>query len=153
MCTCSDVFGAEQKSNFNYISQLQIKSYYTPPHLLTIKKNYNNSRNNKVQLIKLIPFSFTNAVVKWPGSTHDSFILANSSVPQLMETLSGPWILGDSGYPLKKWLLTPFNEPRGIKEENYNQAHCSTRNTVERAFGVLKCRFRFVHYFLYIRLN
>uniref|UniRef100_A0A8W8IGR4 DDE Tnp4 domain-containing protein n=1 Tax=Magallana gigas TaxID=29159 RepID=A0A8W8IGR4_MAGGI len=45
---------------------------------------------------------FTNAVVKWPGSTHDSFILANSSVPQLMETLSGPWILGDSGYPLKK---------------------------------------------------
>nr|XP_019924707.2 putative nuclease HARBI1 [Crassostrea gigas] len=88
---------------------------------------------------------FTNAVVKWPGSTHDSFILTNSSVPQLMETLNGPWILGDSGYPLKKWLLTPFNEPSGTKEENYNQAHCSTRNTVERAFGVLKCRFRCLH--------
>jgi hypothetical protein len=50
---------------------------------------------------------FTNIVVKWPGSTHDSFILNNSGIPDAMTGING-WLLGDSGYPLKKWLMTPL---------------------------------------------
>lgn len=90
-----------------------------------------------------ILFSFTNIVVRWPGSTHDSFILANSFLPQIMRGVNG-WFLGDSGYPLKKWLLTPFAQPSNQQEQRYNSSHCSTRNTVERAFGVLKSRFRYL---------
>ncbi len=32
--------------------------------------------------------------------------------------------------------------PSNSKQENYNRAHCATRNSIERAFGVLKMRFR-----------
>lgn len=76
-------------------------------------------------------------------STHDAFILANSALPGIMEGVNG-WLLGDSGYPLKKWLLTPFAQPSNQHEERYNSSHCATRNTVERAFGVLKSRFRYL---------
>lgn len=87
---------------------------------------------------------FTNIAVRWPGSTHDSFILANSFLPQIMRGVNG-WFLGDSGFPLKKWLLTPFAQPSNQQEQWTNSSHCSTRNTVERAFGILKSRFRCLH--------
>ncbi|XP_060071426.1 putative nuclease HARBI1 [Ylistrum balloti] len=88
---------------------------------------------------------FTNIVVRWPLATHDAFILSNSGLPNIMENMNG-WLLGDSGYSLKRWLLTPFGAPGNPQEERYNKAHCSTRNTMERAFGVLKSRFRYIHF-------
>nr|XP_022311005.1 putative nuclease HARBI1 [Crassostrea virginica] len=97
-----------------------------------------------VQAVAVANLSFTNIVVRWPGSTHDAFILANSSLPQIMGGVNG-WLLGDSGYPLKKWLLTPIAQPSNQQEQRYNFSHCSTRNTVERAFGILKSRFRCLH--------
>uniref|UniRef100_A0A8B8C5V9 Putative nuclease HARBI1 n=1 Tax=Crassostrea virginica TaxID=6565 RepID=A0A8B8C5V9_CRAVI len=97
-----------------------------------------------VQAVVTADLRFTNVVVRWPGATHDAFILANSALPGIMEGVNG-WLLGDSGYPLKKWLLTPFAQPSNQHEERYNSSHCTTRNTVERAFGVLKSRFRCMH--------
>ncbi|CAC5411480.1 HARBI1 [Mytilus coruscus] len=88
--------------------------------------------------------SFTNTVVKWPGATHDAVILANSNIPTIMEGQNG-WLLGDSGYGLKKWLMTPLMNPNSQQEIGYNKSHCKTRNTVERAFGVLKARFSCLH--------
>lgn len=39
--------------------------------------------------------------------------------------------------------MTPFPEAQpNTQEENFNQRHSSTRNTVERCIGVLKKRFR-----------
>lgn len=52
------------------------------------------------------------------------------------------WLLGDSGYPLEPWLLTPIAEPYTDKENRFNAMHTKARNTIERAFGVLKTRFR-----------
>lgn len=51
--------------------------------------------------------------------------------------------LGDSGYPLEPWLMTPLpheipNTPRFL----YNEALCKTRNSVERAIGVMKGTWR-----------
>ena len=54
------------------------------------------------------------------------------------------WLLGDSGYPLKNWLITPLATPANPQELRFQKAHCKTRNTVERAFGVLKQRFRYL---------
>ena len=91
-----------------------------------------------------IYFRFTNLVAKWPGSVHDSFILSNSGVPTYMEQqlMKNSWLLGDSGYPLKKWLMTPKTNPNE-QEKRFNIAHARTRNVIERAFGVLKSRFRY----------
>ena len=42
-------------------------------------------------------------------------------------------LLGDSGYPLKKWLMTPYLNPSNRAEEKFNYALCSTRSAVERS--------------------
>lgn len=53
------------------------------------------------------------------------------------------WLLGDSGYPIQPWLMTPFADPApNTPEALYNNAHKITRSTVERCIGVLKTRFR-----------
>lgn len=53
-------------------------------------------------------------------------------------------LVGDSGYPLRTWLLTPLEqEPLdNTPESRYNNAHKRTRNIIERCNGVLKMRFR-----------
>lgn len=63
------------------------------------------------------------------------------------------WLLGDAGYSLEPWLMTPItNAPEGSAEVRYTECHTSTRNCVERMFGVLKsvwrCRLshRVLHY-------
>jgi hypothetical protein len=94
----------------------------------------------------IIHFRFSNVVSKWPGSTHDSFIIGQSALWNHLEAhADGSWLLGDSGYPLKRWLMTPLANPQTPQEHHYNKKHCKTRNTIERAFGLLKSHFRCLH--------
>ena len=55
------------------------------------------------------------------------------------------WLIGDSGYPLTPYLLTPFINPINRDEERYNRKHKCTRSSTERANGVTKQRFRCLH--------
>jgi len=56
-------------------------------------------------------------------------------------------ILGDTGYGMKEWLMTPiFRNPTQQAERKYNRAHKSTRTIIEFAFGVLKNRFPCLKY-------
>ncbi|XP_020717762.1 putative nuclease HARBI1 [Ceratitis capitata] len=49
------------------------------------------------------------------------------------------FLIGDSGYPLELWLMTPLpNQPQGSPKFRYNEALCKARNPVERRFGVVK---------------
>ncbi|KAK3886538.1 hypothetical protein Pcinc_009319 [Petrolisthes cinctipes] len=57
----------------------------------------------------------------------------------------GCHLLGDSGYPSKKWLLTPYLRPQPGPQSNYNRAHKITRSVVERGIGQLKRRFHVLH--------
>ena len=83
-----------------------------------------------------------NIVARWPGSTHDARIFDNSQVCcQLEDSNEGGYLLGDSGYPCKTYLVTPFTNPRDSPERRFNVAHSKTRTTVERLFGVWKRRF------------
>ncbi|XP_046577620.1 uncharacterized protein LOC124285440 [Haliotis rubra] len=51
-----------------------------------------------VQAICDSSLRFTNVVVKWPGSTHDTLIWSNSQVGiKMEETAPDGWLLGDSG--------------------------------------------------------
>ena len=88
---------------------------------------------------------FYNLITRWPGSVHDSRIFQNSRLrDQLEDGLLPGHLLGDSGYPCRRYLLTPLASPNGPQEVAYNNSHIRTRNTIERAFGVLKRRFGYL---------
>lgn len=88
----------------------------------------------------------TNMEVNWPGSSHDSFILRQSEVWQHMETSPfHGFILGDSGYPLRNWLMTPFSTPATHGERSYNYSQKRTRVLIENTIGRLKRRFHLLH--------
>ncbi|VVC98163.1 unnamed protein product [Leptidea sinapis] len=75
-------------------------------------------------------------VARWRGSTHDSRIFNESSLKERFE--AGEFrgrLLGDSGYRLEPYLVTPILRPNSHAEQKYN-AHIATRNVVERCFGV-----------------
>ncbi|KAI8430398.1 hypothetical protein MSG28_000684 [Choristoneura fumiferana] len=83
-------------------------------------------------------------VARWRGSTHDARIFNECSLKERFEAgeFRGKRLLGDSGYKLEPYLLTPVLRAQSASEERYNTAHIATRNTVERCFGVWKARFR-----------
>lgn len=89
-----------------------------------------------------------NVNANFGGSTHDSFIWRQSQLKQFLHNLyenghRGFWLIGDSGYPLEPYLLTPFHEPNdNTPEAEFNNRLNSARNTIERCIGVLKMRFR-----------
>ncbi|XP_017483375.1 PREDICTED: putative nuclease HARBI1 [Rhagoletis zephyria] len=78
----------------------------------------------------------------FPGSCHDSGLWTTSKVRSFMSTSRGSLLLGDQGYPLEPWLITPLAESASLQEEKFNKMHCKARNVVERGFGVVKSRFR-----------
>nr|XP_034322684.1 putative nuclease HARBI1 [Crassostrea gigas] len=124
-------------------THIAITAPSTDEHLYICRKGYHSIN---VQAIVDADMKFLSIVSKWPGSTHDAFVWANSSIARRFESgqVDG-WLLGDSGYPLRPWLLTPVNRPSCRGEERYNRSHRRSRVVVEQAFGVLKSRFRCLH--------
>ncbi|KAF9815911.1 hypothetical protein SFRURICE_009809 [Spodoptera frugiperda] len=83
-----------------------------------------------------------------PGSAHDSTVWQSHPLSlhlkQITEnTNEQVFLLGDSGYPLRKTMMTPIlNTIEGTPQHHYYVKHVTARNTVERCIGVLKARFR-----------
>lgn len=82
-------------------------------------------------------------VVRWPGRAHDQTIFNNSRIKARFETgeMDNGVLLGDSGYAIKNYLITPLLEPNTPAETLFNESQIRTRNVVERMFGVWKRRF------------
>ncbi|XP_044588775.1 protein ALP1-like [Cotesia glomerata] len=82
------------------------------------------------------------------GSIHDARVFRLSEVNDyLNDPLKFPndcHLVGDAAYPIHKNLLTPYrdNGHLSIRQKNYNFCHSSARIAIERAFGLLKKRFR-----------
>ncbi|CAI6359270.1 unnamed protein product [Macrosiphum euphorbiae] len=78
-------------------------------------------------------------VARWPGSSHDSTIFFNSSIEA--NEFGNGLIVGDGGYAVKNYLLTPLLNPLTRAENLYQESQIRTRNIVERSYGVWKRRF------------
>ncbi|XP_061166251.1 putative nuclease HARBI1 [Saccostrea echinata] len=92
-------------------------------------------------------FRITSLYAGWPGSCHDSRIWRTSNLCQKFETgMCDGILLGDSGYPLTKYLMTPYLAPRTVSEERFNASLCRTRVLIEQTFGILKRKFQALHF-------
>lgn len=82
-------------------------------------------------------------VARWPELAHDSHIFRNSILCRSFEQGDYPnsLILGDSGYGIIQYLITPLLNPRTHGEILFNESQIRTRNVVERQYGVWKRRF------------
>lgn len=81
-----------------------------------------------------------------PSKIHDARVLNYHLFQKKLKGICGDrWhILGDSAYPLKKWLLTPYRDYGQLTpaQRNFNYKFCSTRVKIENAFGLLKSKWR-----------
>lgn len=101
---------------------------------------------------------FQHVAVDYPSSIHDARVLRLSGIFDLAENeeilsaptrmvnrgLLRPMLAGDSAYPLKNWLIKPFSK-RGClspKKRRFNEKLSAMRSVIERAFGLLKGRWR-----------
>lgn len=102
-----------------------------------------------VQFVCDSELTFLDAVIKFPGSVPDKTIWDLCSLKEKMDKFiesqgSGyrGWLIGDSGYMQREHMMIPIEDPKGKHQAAYQKAHIKTRNTIERAIGVYKSRFR-----------
>lgn len=74
-----------------------------------------------VQVVCRASLQFSNVFAKFPGSSHDSFLWRVSELRNKFQSgeIQTFWLLGDSGYPLEPWLLTPLLNPASQPEIVY----------------------------------
>nr|CAI5835702.1 unnamed protein product [Callosobruchus analis] len=67
---------------------------------------------------------FKDIVVRWPGSVHDSHIFRNSLLCQKFErgNFGDSLIVGDTGYPIKPYLITPLREVHNEAQALFNES-------------------------------
>lgn len=94
---------------------------------------------------------FLDVIVGYPGSVSDTIALKSSSFFRLCEEgkrLDGnksEYIVGDAGFPLLPWLLTPYQgkELSEVQLE-FNKRHSATRVVAQRALARLKEMWRII---------
>ncbi|NXO80589.1 ALPL protein, partial [Sitta europaea] len=84
------------------------------------------------------------AETHWPGSLPDSTVLEQAALTSQFETdlRKDGWLLGDSSFSLRPWLMTPLHIPETPAEYRYNMAHSATHGIMERTLRTLRSRFR-----------
>ena len=96
---------------------------------------------------------FTCISVGQSGSVHDARSLKRSKIWQRIKDQDPAYfpdkeyIIGDAAFPLTPNLIVPYDISPSMDRVNkqFNFVHSSTRMAVERAFGILKNRFRCLH--------
>ncbi|XP_046863156.1 putative nuclease HARBI1 [Xenia sp. Carnegie-2017] len=102
---------------------------------------------------------FTDIFVGWPGNSHDARVFSCSNIGQrtingnlieggtLTKQINGkniePFLIGDPAYPLLKHLMKNYAGANlGHEKEYFNYRLNRARIQIERAFGLLKGRWR-----------
>lgn len=117
-----------------------------PEHIYVNRKGYHSINT---QLICDWRLKIMHINARYPGSTHDSFIWNNSNAKNFMVNLYRGYphknyhLLGDSGYSLRPWMLTPvMGAVENSPEAEYNRKQMRCRSLIEQCNGLIKMRFR-----------
>ncbi|XP_066582100.1 putative nuclease HARBI1 [Prorops nasuta] len=97
---------------------------------------------------------FIDILIGRPGRAHDAAVFRSSEIYKKLTDKDNPLlphdqhILGDSAYPLLQSLMTPFKDHGNLSpaENDYNTRHASIRSVIERAFALLKGKWRRLKY-------
>jgi len=94
---------------------------------------------------------FIDVSTAWPGSMHDARIYRRSQLSDMLnsDTVGSEFhILGDSAYPLEVRLMVPFRDNGHLSpvQKTFNYMLSASRCSIERAFGLLKGKFRRLKY-------
>ncbi|CAI6377470.1 unnamed protein product [Macrosiphum euphorbiae] len=112
-------------------------------HLYINRKQYHSIN---CQIVTDADLKILSINAKFPGRSHDAYVWKNSTIrSHLLETnAKNTFLIGDSGYPLEPWCITPIlgNHQIYSPEHRFNKTHKWARCTVERCIGVLKQRWR-----------
>jgi hypothetical protein len=98
---------------------------------------------------------FTNIYCGEPGSCSSARVLKKSplynTATQNKNILfpENTFLIGHSGYPLLPWLVSAFRESKRLTQHqrNFNCQHTMSRKISEKAFNLLKSRFRRIKVF------
>lgn len=92
---------------------------------------------------------FTHCYAGNVGSVHDARVFRNSPLAHYIEMPNEYFpldshIIADAAYPIHSHVMVPFRDNGHLtaRQKNYNYCLSSTRMAIERAFGLLKVRFR-----------
>lgn len=92
---------------------------------------------------------FTHCYAGHAGSVHDSRVFRNSPLAEFIQRPdeyfpSDSHLIGDAAYTIHSHVIVPFrdNGHLSARQNNFNYCLSSTRMAIERAFGLLKVRFR-----------
>lgn len=121
---------------------------------------YDNENNQSMILQAIVDpeMRFLDIVTGWPGCVSDSLVLTDSNFFRLCDEgkrLNGEpiklaettkvreYIVGDEGFPLLPWLLTPHQGKRlSEMKVSFNKRHVATRMVAQRALARLKGRWK-----------
>ena len=99
------------------IDCVHVKIKSTSREVGEIFRNRKGDFSSNVQAVCMPDYMFYDAVVRWQGSAHDARIFEWSTLYNRLETRQLPGILlGDSGYPLLPFCLTPYRNPVTVQQ-------------------------------------
>ncbi|GAB2235059.1 hypothetical protein Droror1_Dr00004338 [Drosera rotundifolia] len=123
----------------------------------TTKVWFDRERNHSMLLQAIVDpdMKFRDIVTGWPGKMSDSLVLESSTFFQMCEkgkrlcgkkvelldgSEVGEYIVGDSGFPLLPWLITPYTgkDLEDDSKAEFNRRHFATRMVAQRALTRLK---------------
>ncbi|XP_071580831.1 putative nuclease HARBI1 [Temnothorax nylanderi] len=114
--------------------------------------NHHGNHSLNVQAIVDSDLKILNINARYPGARNDAYIWGASAIRNVMEYSYNhgerrTYLIGDAGYPLEPWLMTPLpHYPQQSRQFHYNEQLCKARSVVERFFGVLKGTWRCLSY-------
>ncbi|KAK9101628.1 hypothetical protein Scep_025058 [Stephania cephalantha] len=129
----------------------------------TIEAWFDREKNHSMILQAVVDpeMRFRDIVTGWPGSMSDALVLKSSGFFELCErgkrldgekvqlaegSEVGEYIVGDVGFPLLPWLLTPYQgKDLSESKSEFNKRHFATRMVANRAFARLKEMWKIIY--------